>query len=144
MSYTIDINILLYASDRESPFHAAAIDFLYNRSKDPEILCLTWPTIMGYVRLATHPGVFDNPMNPQSAIDNVKCLMQMPRCRVVVETGDFLTTFRDIVAEVAARGNLMPDVHLAAMMRVHDIRTIYTHDRDFLKFAFLKVIDPVA
>ena len=30
------------------------------------------------------------------------------------------------------------------MMRVHDIRTIYTHDRDFLKFTFLKVIDPVS
>lgn len=71
-------------------------------------------------------------------------LVQMPRCRVVVETEDFLASFREIVAEVPARGNLVPDAHLAAMMRVHDIRTIYTHDRDFRKFTFLRVIDPVA
>ena len=29
-------------------------------------------------------------------------------------------------------------------MRVHDVRTIYTHDRDFLRFPFLKVVDPIA
>lgn len=144
MSYTIDVNILLYASDRNSPFHAAAAEFLRERSDDPELLCLTWPTIMSYIRLATHPRIFENPMGPQEAIDNIARLMQMPRCRVVVENEDFLTSFRAIVAEVITRGNLVPDAHLAAMMRVHDIRTIYTHDRDFLKFTFLKVIDPVS
>ncbi|MCY4362873.1 MAG: PIN domain-containing protein [Gammaproteobacteria bacterium] len=144
MSYTIDVNILLYASDRTSPFHVAAADFLRKRSDDPEILCLTWPTIMGYIRLATHPRIFDNPMSPQEAIDNIARLMQMPRCRVVVESDDFMTSFREIIAGVTTRGNLVPDAHLAALMRIHDIRTIYTHDRDFLKFTFLKVIDPVA
>ena len=144
MSYTIDVNILLYASDRGSPFHAAAAGFLRSRPKDPEILCLTWPTIMGYIRMATHPRVFDSPMTPRAAIGNVARLMKLPRCRVVVETRDFLDTYRDIAAEVAARGNLVPDAHLAALMHVHDIRTIYTHDRDFLKFPFLKAIDPVA
>ena len=144
MSYTIDVNILLYASDRSSPFHTAAAEFLRNRSADPEILCLTWPTIMSYIRLTTHPRVFDNPMSPQEAINNIARLMQMPRCRVVVENEDFLASFREIVGEVTTRGNLVPDAHLAAMMRVHDIRTIYTHDRDFLKFASLKVVDPVS
>ena len=31
MSYTIDVNILLYASDRTSPFHKAAGAFLRDR-----------------------------------------------------------------------------------------------------------------
>ncbi|MDE0284816.1 MAG: PIN domain-containing protein [Gammaproteobacteria bacterium] len=143
MSYTIDVNILLYASDRTSPFYAAAADFLRNRSDDPEILCLTWSTIMGYIRLATHPRVFDNPMSSQQAIDNIIRLIEMPRCRVIVENEDFLTSFREVAAGVTTRGNLVPDAHLATMMHVHDVRTIYTHDRDFLKFTFLKVIDPV-
>ena len=144
MSYTIDVNILLYASDRGSPFHAAAAGFLRDRPKDPEILCLTWPTVMGYLRMATHPRMFDDPMTPRAAIDNVARLMELPRCRMVAETEDFLDTCRDVAAEVTARGNLVPDVHLAALMRVHDVRTIYTHDRDFLRFPFLKVVDPIA
>ena len=94
--------------------------------------------------MATHPRVFGSPMIPRAAIGNVACLMKLPRCRVVVETRDFLDTCRDVAAEVAARGNLVPDAHLAGLMHVHDIRTIYTRVRDFLKFPFLKAIDPVA
>ena len=68
----------------------------------------------------------------------------MPRCRVVTEPDDFLAVYREVADEVVARGNLVPDAHLAALARADGIRTIYTHDRDFRKFAFLKVVDPVA
>ena len=98
---------------------------------------------MGYLRLATHPKIFDNPMNLQEAIRNITHLTQMPRCRVVVENEDFLASFGKITADVTTRGNLVPDACLATMMYIHDIRTIYTHDRDFLKFTFLRVIDPI-
>ena len=98
---------------------------------------------MGYLRMATHPRIFDDPMTPRAAIGNVARLMELPRCRIVAETEDFLDTYRDIAAEVTARGNLVPDVHLAALMLIHDVRTIYTHDRDFRRFPFLKVVDPI-
>lgn len=41
MSYTIDANVLLYASDRASPFHEAASAFLEARSRDPDVLLAT-------------------------------------------------------------------------------------------------------
>ena len=44
---------------------------------------------------------------------------------------------------MTARGNLVPDAHLAAPLRSHGVRTVYTHDRDFLKFPFLQVVDPL-
>ena len=144
MSYTIDANVLLYASDRASPFHEAASAFLEARSRDPDVLCLTWPVVMAYVRLATHPRVFDAPMTPRAAFDNVAALMRLPRCRVVTEPEGFLDVCRGVAVDVTARGNLVPDAHLAALLRSHGVRTIYTHDRDFLKFPFLKVIDPLA
>ena len=70
-------------------------------------------------------------------------LMELPRCRMVAETEDFLDACRDVAAEVTARGNPVPDVHLAASMRVHHARTIHTHDRDFPRFPFLEVVDPI-
>lgn len=144
MSYTIDVNILLYASDRTSPFHEAASAFIRDRIGDPDILCLTWPVVMAYVRIATHPRIFERPMTPREAIDNVGALMRMPRCRVVTEPENFLVDYREVAIEVVARGNLVPDAHVAALARAHGIRIIYTHDRDFRKFPFLKVVDPVA
>ena len=83
-------------------------------------------------------------MTPRKAIDNVGALMRLPRCRVVTEPENFLAAYREVAIEVVARGNLVPDAHVAALAKVHGIRTIYTHDRDFRKFPFLKVVDPVA
>ena len=50
----------------------------------------------------------------------------------------------DVTAEVPARANLVPDAHLAAVLSQNGVVTLYTHDRDFRKFSFLNVVDPLA
>jgi uncharacterized protein len=47
-----------------------------------------------------------------------------------------------VTKEFTARRNLVPDAHLAALLRQHDIRTLYTTDTDFRKFEFLDVRNP--
>ena len=42
------------------------------------------------------------------------------------------------------RGNLVPDAHLAALLKQHGVRTLFTRDADFRKFRFLDVRDPFA
>ncbi len=46
--------------------------------------------------------------------------------------------------DVVMRGNLVPDAHVATIMLQHGVTTIYTNDRDFLKFPDLKIKDPFA
>ena len=46
MSYSVDVNVLLYASDRSSDRHDAARRFLQSCASTPEVLRLTWPTLM--------------------------------------------------------------------------------------------------
>jgi predicted nucleic acid-binding protein len=48
-----------------------------------------------------------------------------------------------MTADVPTRGNLVPDAHLAAILRQHGMKKLYSHDRDFLKFSFLDVRDPI-
>jgi predicted nucleic acid-binding protein len=38
----------------------------------------------------------------------------------------------------------VPDAHLAALLRQHGVGTLYTNDRDFRRFDFLRVINPFA
>jgi predicted nucleic acid-binding protein len=42
------------------------------------------------------------------------------------------------------RGNLVPDAHVATILFQHGVRTIYTNDRDFLKFESIEARDPFA
>jgi predicted nucleic acid-binding protein len=62
MSFGIDANILLYASDRSSPLYERAARFVAECAAGPEICCLPWPAAMAYLRIATHPGIFAAPL----------------------------------------------------------------------------------
>lgn len=89
MSYSVDVNILVHASNETSPNHEAATRFMSGRTKDPDVFCLAWVTIMGYLRIATHPSIFPVPLRPDSALANITALLALPRVRVVTEGEDY-------------------------------------------------------
>jgi hypothetical protein len=144
VSFALDVNILLYASDAASPLHARARQFLEGCAAGDEIVYLAWPTIMGYLRIATHGAIFEKPLSPDQAIGNIDNLLALPHVRALGEAEGFWAAFRQAAGEMPARGNAVPDMHLATILRQHGIDRICTHDRDFRRFPFLKVIDPLA
>ena len=143
MSAALDANILVYASRPESPEHAAATRLLEELVAGTDLLCLTWATITAYLRVATHARVFPHPLSPDEAAANVTSLLAHPHTRVLVETDGFWRIYRGLLASHRARGKLVHDVHLAALLRQHGVKTLYTHDRDFRRFDFLDVRDPL-
>jgi hypothetical protein len=102
-----------------------------------------WVTVMSYLRMATHPSIFTRPLTPAEATANIGALLALPHCRPLAEEEGFWDAYREVTGEVATRGNLVPDAHLATILRQHGITTLHTHDRDFLKFRFLDVRDPL-
>jgi len=99
---------------------------------------------MSYLRMATHPAIFTRPLSQERAMSNVEALLSTPHCRILSEDEGFWELYREVTSDVPTRGNLVPDAHLAALLRYHGVKTLYTHDRDFLKFTFLDVRDPLA
>ena len=144
MSYSVDVNVLLYASDQSSPMHAAAARFIDARATDPDLFYLAWTTVMGYLRMATHPRIFAHPLSPTEALGNVEALLSLSRVRVLSEGEGFLQVYREVTGAFPVRGNLVPDAHLAALLRQHGVQRLYTAEADFRKFAFLEVRDPFA
>jgi uncharacterized protein len=144
VSYSLDVNVLLYASDRSSDRHDRARRFVEACAAGPEILCLTWPTLMSYLRIATHPRIFAAPLSPDEAIGNVSALLGLPHVRAVSESEGFLDAYKHVTGETSVRGNLVPDAHIAAILFQHGIRTLYSNDRDFRKFPSIDVRDPFA
>ncbi len=143
MSFALDVSVLLHASDAASPYHSRARTFLEGCLAGAEVFCLGWPTVMSYLRISTHPSVFEHPLTPADAMANVETLVAHPHARLLAEEEGFWSVYRDVTA-VPTRGNLVADAHLAALLRLHGVRTLYTRDRDFLKFGFLDVRDPLA
>lgn len=143
MSFAVDVNVLLYASDSSSPFHTRAVDFLGRCASEGDVWYLGWTTVMSYLRIATHPAVFTRPLLHADAVQNVESLLALPHLRMLAEQEGFWETYRNVAQSIPVRGNLVPDAHLAALLRQHGVATLYTHDRDFRKFDFLDVRDPI-
>lgn len=142
MSYSVDVNVLLYASDQASPRNADARRFVEDRASDPDLFCLMWPTLMSYLRIATHPRIFSTPLSPAEAMGNVLGLLALPRVRVLGEGEGFLEFYEDVTKDSPARGNMVPDAHIASLLRQHGVGVLYTGDRGFRRFPFLDVRDP--
>lgn len=142
MSYSLDANVLLFASDRTSDRHEKARGFLEACAANPEVLCVTWPTVMAYLRIATHPSIFSAPLTPAEALANVDALLALPQTRVVSERDGFMEAYLHVTAGTTVRGNLVLDAHVAAILFQNGVRTLYSNDRDFRKFESLDVRDP--
>ena len=142
MSRTLDVNILLYAADASSPDHAIAVATLERLATGRELLTLFWPTLVGYLRMATHPAIFDRPVTLEEAMGSVDALLARPNVRVVGEGPAFWPSFRDTAADARPAGNLVSDAHIAALMLEHGVSIIVARDRDFRRFRHVRIEDP--
>ncbi len=142
MSTTVDTNILLFASNEDSPRHGRARALVEHLAAGPSLVVLLWPTVMGYLRIATHRAVFPQPLSADEALANMTSLLARPHVRVVGEAPGFWDSYRKVATEVRPRGNVVPDAHLAALMHQHGVSLIWTHDRDFRRFDGITVKDP--
>jgi toxin-antitoxin system PIN domain toxin len=142
MSVTVDANVLVYASNEDEPVHELARQLVVKMAAGPEIVYLFWPTIMGYLRIVTHPSVLPRPLSPKDAISNVGALINAPHVRTPGEESGFWDLY--LSTGERDRGNDIPDSHLATLMRQHGVGTIFTRDRDFRRFDGITVKDPFA
>lgn len=143
MSVTVDANILIYASNEADPLHQPAQALVRRLATGPELVYVFWPTIMTYLRIMTHPAILPHPRNLREAAANIALLLAQPHVRAPGEEDGFWDRFRATASD-QARGNDIPDAHVAALMRQHNVRTIFTRDRGFRRFPEIEPRDPFA
>jgi toxin-antitoxin system PIN domain toxin len=142
VSYALDANILLYATDDTSSYHRRGLEVVTRAAQGPEIVYLFWPSIMAYLRIATHPAVFRRPLPLDVALANVTALLRLPHIQAPGEQDRFWRRFGEVAADAVPTGNLVPDAHLVSLMLDNGVRTIWTHDRDYRRFRGIEVVDP--
>lgn len=143
MSATLDVNVLIYASNTADPAHRTARELVERLAAGPDLLYLFWPTILGFLRIGTHPAILPRPLVPRDALANVSNLVALPHVRSPGEAEGFWELFLATAGD-RQRGDDIPDAHLVTLMRQHGVRLIYTRDRGFRRFEGIDVRDPFA
>jgi len=140
----VDTDILVYAADADSQFHASCRDWLEQQRKRPDAWYTTWPIVYEFLRVTTHPRVMRQPWSTAAAWKFVTALLASPGLAILIPTQRHADVAGEVLAELPdLAGNLLHDTHTAILMREHGIKRICTRDTDFSRFPFLEMIDPV-
>lgn len=140
----VDTNVLLYAADEDSEFHLACRRLIEEWRSQAAPFYLTWNVCYEFLRVCTHPKVFQRPWSAGSAWLFLEAVMAAPGSNVLRPTDRHASVLAQTLAEMPElRGNLAHDLHTAVLMREHGISRICTRDADFHRFSFLTVVDPL-
>ena len=71
----------------------------------------------------------------------IGALLARPSVRTPGEAPGFWEIY-EATSREDTRANDVPDAHLAALMRQHGLRVLYTRDRDFRRYAGIEARDP--
>jgi toxin-antitoxin system PIN domain toxin len=139
----VDANVLLYAVDAASGFHAAARSWLEAALNGPARVGLPWQSLVAFQRTSTHPRAAANPLTPGQAWSYVADWMQADATWVPVPGSQHAQILRGLIVDGDLRGNLVTDAHLAALAIEHGVGICST-DSDFARFSQITWVNPVA
>ena len=99
--------------------------------------------MLAFLRIATNPRAFDQPLRTDEAIEIVSAWFSRPNVSLVQPTERHWTILADTLRDAQVRGPPVSDAHLAALAIEHGAK-LATTDRDFARFKGLETIDPLA
>lgn len=137
----IDVNLLIYAINSNSPHHAAAREWLEHSLNANEPVGLAWVVILAFLRLTTNPRVMPRSISVDQAIAIVDSWLELPTVRLVQPGTDHWGILQELLCDLGTGANLTTDAHLAALTIEHGACLCST-DNDFGRFKSLRWEDP--
>lgn len=137
-----DVNLLVYAYDRSSRFHARAKAWWEDCLSHPAAVALPWAVSLGFIRLMTSPRVFSSPMPVTDAVRHVGSWLDCPHVQILQPGPRHGALVFAYLKELGTGGNLSTDAHLAAMAQEYQA-ILHTSDADFTRFAGLRWVNPL-
>jgi toxin-antitoxin system PIN domain toxin len=138
----VDANLLVYAHDSSSPFHARAHAWVEAQLNGPRRVAIPWPSVLAFLRLTTNPRVSDRPLTPAQAWGHVQSWFRSPVAWTPVPTEAHGEVLGRLVIELHLGANLVPDAHLATLAMEHGLE-LCSADADFARFPGLRWRNPL-
>jgi len=140
--YLADVNVLVYAHREDSPDHEAHRLWLESLINGDQAYGISHQVLAGFLRVVTHPSVFDPPSSLDDAIEFANRLREQPNAVVVQPGPRHWEIFSRLCGETNARGNLIPDAFFAALA-IESGSEWVTTDLGFSRFSGLRSRHPL-
>lgn len=138
----VDLNVLIYAHNRESPHHDALRSWWQAALNGGESIGLAWPVMLGFLRITTNPKIYGEALTPEFACSLVDGWLQRPMVVILKEQSNHWAVVEGLISETGAAGNLTTDAHLAALAMTYDA-VLVSCDSDFVRFEGVRWENPL-
>ncbi|HEY6045611.1 MAG TPA: type II toxin-antitoxin system VapC family toxin [Pyrinomonadaceae bacterium] len=139
----IDLNLLLYAVNRDSHRHSDAKAWIEDTMSGEERIVIPWTVILGFIRLTTSSRVFPHPLSVEDALRTVDAWLSQPSVSPLEPGEGHWSILRDLLLDAGSAGNLTTDAHIAALAIEHGAELCST-DADFARFKQLRWTNPLS
>src|SRR5262245_7161376 len=137
-----DINLLLYAYDQSSLFHAKAAAWWRSCLSGTAPVGLLHVVVFGFVRVATNARVFRSPMTTPEATGHVRSWLGQPVVQLLHSGQAHVDQVLTLLEGLGTAGNLVTDAQIAAAVIDHNA-VLNTADADFTRFPGLRWFNPI-
>ena len=138
----LDANLLIYAYHEEAQEHESARKWVEEIFSSSELVGLPWQSILAFLRITTHPRVFERPLLMSNAQSIVASWLDRPQIHAIEAGATFFDVLSGLLGVAQIRGALVSDAAIAALAIEHGA-TLCTTDRDFARFPGLRYINPL-
>jgi toxin-antitoxin system PIN domain toxin len=138
-----DLNLLVYAYNSDAAAHRRAKLWWEACLTESRPVGLAWVILLGYLRLMTSRSVLVRPFSAAEAVGHIRSWLERPQVEVLPPGARHLDLLESLMRESQAPGNLVTDLHLAALAIEHRAE-LHSNDADFSRFPGLRWVNPLA
>ena len=141
--FAVDTNLLVYAHREDAPFHESALACVSRLAHSRAPWAIPWPCVHEFFAIVTHPRIYKPPTPIARALEQIDAWLECPTLVLLAESGVHWPQLRALLLKAKTTGPAVHDARIAALCLQHGVAQLWSADRDFNRFADLKVVNPL-
>ncbi len=141
--FLMDVNVLVYAHREDTPDHLMYREWLESIINGNAAFAYSELVLSGFLRVVTHPRVFEIPSALSSAVRFVTQIREANQAVCLAPGPMHWKIFLECLEQIDAKGNDIPDAYHAALAMEWGCEWVTT-DKGFKRFKGLKNRHPLA
>lgn len=138
----VDANLLLWAHHTQFPQHEPALRWWRALLSSSVAVGIPWESILAFLRISTHASALERPLDVGVAWEAVAGWLARPNAFCPLPTERHGPILSQLLVTTRARGNHIPDAHLAALAVEWGL-LLCSADHDFSRYPGLPWRDPL-
>ena len=138
----MDVNIFVYAHRKDITDHLDYKNWLESVLNSDDFYGISELALSGFLRIVTHPKVFNTPSSLDEAIQFTQQIRNNPNAINITPKERHWRIFKNLICTTQAKGNLIPDAYHAALAIESGCQWVTT-DKGFKRFKGLKTQHPL-